>query len=233
MSHSCGGRRCGVPGQSGGEAHKVSQQDVPDTEVWRLYEDAAAAFARDRQRLVGEERYLGELIAARGGMHPSVLDLGCGVGVPIARFLIERGCAVTGVDAAPAMIALARANFPDVRWIVGDMRRLALGERFDAVLAWNSFFHLTGDDQRGMFAVFRDHIAPGGRLLFTAGPAAGEAIGALYGRRLYHASLSSDEYRELLDRHGFEVLTHAVEDPDCGRHTVWLARRRRSRARNP
>jgi SAM-dependent methyltransferase len=203
----------------------VSQQDVPDTEVWRLYEDAAADFARDRQRLIGEERYLNELIAGNG-TRPSVLDLGCGSGVPIARFLIERGCAVTGVDAATAMIAIARANFPAMRWIVGDMRRLALGERFDAVLAWNSFFHLTADDQRGMFAVFRDHVAPGGRLLFTAGPEAGEAIGELYGRRLYHASLASAEYRELLDRHGFEVLTHVVEDPDCGGHTVWLARSR-------
>lgn len=203
----------------------MSQQDVPDTEVWRLYEDAAADFARDRQRLIGEERYLNELIAGNG-TRPSVLDLGCGSGVPIARFLIERGCAVTGVDAATAMIAIARANLPAMRWIVGDMRRLALGERFDAVLAWNSFFHLTADDQRGMFAVFRDHVAPGGRLLFTAGPEAGEAIGELYGRRLYHASLASAEYRELLDRHGFEVLTHVVEDPDCGGHTVWLARSR-------
>lgn len=200
----------------------MSQQDVPDTEVWRLYEDAAADFARDRQRLIGEERYLGELIAGQGTRR-SVLDLGCGSGVPIACFLIERGSSVTGVDAATAMIAIARANFPAMRWIVGDMRRLALAERFDAVLAWNSFFHLTADDQRGMFAVFRDHIAPGGRLLFTSGPEAGEAIGKLYGRRLYHASLAGDEYRELLDRHGFAVLTHVVEDPDCGGHTVWLA----------
>jgi SAM-dependent methyltransferase len=30
----------------------------------------------------------------------SVLDLGCGTGQPIARFFIEKGCAVTGIDVA-------------------------------------------------------------------------------------------------------------------------------------
>ena len=34
------------------------------------------------------------------------------------------------------------------------------------------------------------------------------------------------EYRDRLDRHGFEVLGHVVPDPDCGGATVWLARKR-------
>ncbi len=40
----------------------------------------------------------------------------------------------------------------------------------------------TRADQRAMFPVFGDHAAPGAALLFTSGPAAGEAIGDLYGR---------------------------------------------------
>jgi hypothetical protein len=66
-------------------------------------------------------------------------------------------------------------------------------------------------------------VAPRGLLLFTSGPSHGEAIGNLYGRPLYHASLDAEEYRSLLDANGFEVLRHTVEDPECGRHTVWLA----------
>jgi len=107
------------------------------------------------------------------------------------------------------------------------MRKLALQRRFDAVIAWDSFFHLTQDDQRGMFAVFRDHVAPDGLLLFTSGPGDGVVVGELYGRALYHASLSAEEYRTLLDGHGFSVLRHCVEDPACGGHTVWLAESRR------
>jgi len=61
-------------------------------------------------------------------------------------------------------------------------------------------------------------------LMFTSGPAVGEAIGQWQGEPLYHASLDPAEYRTLLDAHGFRVLHHHPEDPDCGGHTVWLAR---------
>jgi hypothetical protein len=62
--------------------------------------------------------------------------------------------------------------------------------------------------------------------MFTSGPAQGEAIGTYGGELLYHASLDAEEYAALLAAHGFEVLTHVVEDATCGGHTVWLARQR-------
>jgi trans-aconitate methyltransferase len=199
-------------------------------DVWQLYQTHAAAFDRDRSRSRIEEPYLQRVVAKlQGGRR--VLDLGCGAGEPIARYFLEAGCDVTGVDAAPAMIALCRSRFPgaewpSAEWIECDMRRLALGREFDALVAWDSFFHLPEEAQRGMFPIFRDHIAPRGLLLFTSGPGAGEAIGQLYGEALYHASLDSAEYRRLLSKHGFDVLVHRVEDPACGAHTVWLAQAR-------
>ena len=61
--------------------------------------------------------------------------------------------------------------------------------------------------------------------MFTSGPAHGEAIGDFEGEPLYHGSLDPAEYRSLLDQHGFRVISHVVEDMDCGRHTIWLAQR--------
>jgi len=106
------------------------------------------------------------------------------------------------------------------------MRRLAMGRRFDGVLAWDSFFHLTHADQRAMFPVFAAHVEPGGTLMFTSGPAHGVAMGVLFGEPLFHASLAPEEYRLQLDTQGFDVLRHQAEDPGCGGRTVWLARRR-------
>ena len=106
------------------------------------------------------------------------------------------------------------------------MRGLALDERFHGVLAWDSFFFLIPDEQRRMFPTFAAHTAGGGVLMFTSGPKAGVRIGEFEGEPLYHASLDAGEYEALLDRHGFDVLAHAAEDPDCGGHTVWLAQRR-------
>jgi len=194
------------------------------TEIWRFYERFAQEIDRDRGRgkSLMELPYLDSITSLiRPGA--ALLDLGCGTGEPIARHLIESGYAVTGVDAAPAMIALCRKRFPESAWIEADMRALALGRRFDAIIAWDSFFHLDQDEQRAMFPIFQRHIAPNGLLLFTSGPRAGEAIGKLYGEDLFHASLDPDEYRHLLGRSGFHVLHHAVEDPACGMHTIWLA----------
>jgi SAM-dependent methyltransferase len=155
---------------------------------------------------------------------PMVLDIGCGAGEPIARYLIEHGCDLTGVDAAPEMIALCESRLPGQCWRVGDMRSLSLGRVFDGIVAWDSFFHLSHDDQRRMFPVFRAHAAPGAALMFTSGPEHGVAMGEFEGEPLYHASLDGAEYRALLDETGFEVVAHVTEDPACGRHTIWLAR---------
>jgi len=195
------------------------------SEVHHLYEKLAADFDKARGRSLFERAYLLEVVS-RLEPGATILDLGCGGGEPIARFFVEQGFHVTGVDAAPSLLDLCRQRFAQMSWIEHDMRTLDVGRRFDAILAWNSFFHLHKDDQRAMFAVFEKHSAPSAPLLFTSGPADGEAIGSLCGHELYHASLDAAEYERLLAAHGFEVLIHRVEDPDCGGHTVWLARQR-------
>jgi len=180
---------------------------------------------RGREKLFIENAWLDRFcaLAKSGG---TILDLGCGPGKPMAAYLIAQGFDVLGVDSSPTMIALARGNFPDRQWLVADMRTLALGRRFDGVLAWDSFFHLNHDDQRRMFPIFRDHAAHGAPLMFTSGPQHGEAMGNLYGEPIYHASLAPNDYRSLLAANGFAVAAERMEDPDCGGRSVWLARRR-------
>ena len=198
------------------------------SQIIGLYERHAHAFDLKRGRSLFEKSWLDRFAAlVPAGGH--VLDLGCGMGEPIARYFIERGYRVTGIDSAPTMIALCRERFPDHVWQAADMRDLALGRTFDGVLAFDSFFHLSPDDQRAIFAVFQAHAAQGAPLMFTAGPAHGEAIGSFEGESLYHASLDPDEYRTLLDRHGFTVVHYMADDPECGGHTIWLARRDEAR----
>ena len=103
------------------------------------------------------------------------------------------------------------------------MRALKLGRTFDGILAWDSFFHLSHDNQRRMFPIFREHAKPHTALMFTSGASFGESIGSYHEEALIHASLSADEYRMLLQGNGFRVIAHVTEDPRCGGHTVWLA----------
>lgn len=155
-----------------------------------------------------------------------ILDLGCGSGEPMARTLADRGFRVTGVDSSQPLLDAFASCVANAETVLADMRILALGRTFDGILAWHSSFHLTPDDQRRMMPIFADHASPGTALMFTSGPGYGENLGAFQGEPLYHGSLGAEDYRRLLDAHGFDLLDHIISDPDCGSATVWLAQKR-------
>ena len=194
-------------------------------DVAAAYNKIAAWFDRKRTRTLIERPWLEVLTQAlkRGA---SILDLGCGTGEPILRFLVERQYELTGVDASAAMIDIARTRFPETCFLVRDMRGLHLHRRFDAVIAWHSLFHLPPDGQRAMFQTFAQHLHAGGLLMFTSGREYGETWSENGGESLYHASLDLAEYRSLLEAHGFHVLQLVVDDAACGGATVWIARYR-------
>ena len=189
-----------------------------------LYERFADHYIVDRSRTSwNEERWLDRFL---DGMPAErrILDLGCGAGAPIGKYLLEHGCSITGIDTSPTLINHCREHSPQGQWLVADMRRLSLATKFDGLIAWDSFFHLNHADQRDMFPVFREHAEPAALLLFTSGTEHGEAIGEYHGEPLYHASLAPAEYESLLAENGFRVVAYAPEDPACGEHTIWLAR---------
>ena len=188
-----------------------------------LYERHAKEFDQDRGRSLQERAWLDRFLSYVRPLG-SVLDIGCGMGEPIARYVVEAGHHVVGIDSSPSLVHLCRTRLPKSEWLVADMRQLALGRRFDGLLAWDSFFHLNMDDQRAMVARFAAHALPGAPLMFTSGPERGERIGSFFGEPLYHASLDPGEYRQLLSTNGFSVLSYLADDPACGGHTVWLAR---------
>jgi SAM-dependent methyltransferase len=187
-----------------------------------LYDRCAAAYDRDRGRSLFEKSWLDRFLkyVPTGGC---VLDIGCGVGEPISDYLLRLGFEVTGVDSSEAMITLCRTRHPQGDWVVADMRELDLARRFEGLIAWDSLFHLSMDDQRAMFARFAMHAGSNAPLLFTSGTIEGESIGSWCGEPLYHASLDPAEYRELLALNGFIVQAFQPDDADCGGHTVWVA----------
>jgi SAM-dependent methyltransferase len=199
-------------------------------DIISLYERHARHWVTDRSRtgVSFEKPWLDRLIAVLPA-DKEILDIGCGSGEPIADYMIAQGYDITGVDSSPTLISYCRNRHPDHRWLVADMRIMAIGTRFTGLIAWDSLFHLSPDDQRLMFPVFRAHAAPGAGLLFTSGPRHGEGIGDFHGDPLYHASLAPDEYRALLTANEFDVVSFVPEDPACGGHTIWLARRKQDR----
>lgn len=189
----------------------------------RIYQANARRFDAERGRSLFERPWLDRFLSLlpEGG---TVLDLGCGAGEPIAGYLIGRGFRVTGVDFAPAMLEIARDRHPAATWVEADMRTLDLGVRFDGIVGWDSFFHLTRDEQRALLPRLGRHLAPAGALLLSVGHEDGEVLGRVGDETVYHASLSPDEYAERLAGIGLSVEAFVAEDPGCGFHSVLLAR---------
>jgi SAM-dependent methyltransferase len=101
-----------------------------------------------------------------------VLELACGSGrllIPLAA----AGHTATGLDASPAMLALAREKLRaaglarKVRLVEGDMRHFDLGRAFDLVIVGlNSLMHLeTQHDQYETLLAAARHLTPVGRLV--------------------------------------------------------------------
>jgi SAM-dependent methyltransferase len=189
-----------------------------------LYERCASDWDAARKRSTFFEKTAIDRFAPALPEGGTVLDIGCGAGAPIAKYLLERGLALTGVDSSASLISLCRERYPAGEWIVADMRTLDLGRRFDGLIAWWSLFHLSPADQLAMFPVFARHAAPGAHLIFTSGDRHGEAIGEFGGEELYHASLDEKGYRDALAASEFEIVHYSGADPDCGDTIWWLAR---------
>lgn len=198
---------------------------IPDPDnIQGVYDRQAATYDAQRSTALFEARWLARFTA---GLPPGgdVLDLGCGTGRPIAGWFIAEQFRVIGMDFSEPMLQIARTRWPDGDWRQGDMRVLDLPERFDGIIAWNSFFHLTPDDQRACIARIAAHLRPGGSFLTTVGPRAGSVGGTVGDEDVYHASLSPAEYATCLEANGLRLTGFMSEDPETQDHSVLMARK--------
>ena len=101
----------------------------------------------------GEGRYAPWLATLRARLPAggSVLDLGCGCGVPVARSLAAAGCRVTGVDISEVQIERARRLVPDGTFIRADAGELSFpAASFDAVVSLYALIHMPLEAQPGL-----------------------------------------------------------------------------------
>lgn len=190
-----------------------------------FYERNSAKFDSDRRKTFNERAWLDRFIQLlpKGGR---ILDLGCGAGEPVSRHLIDRGFMISGVDISPKMVGLCRTRFPRHRWINADMRRVAMDGFYDGVLAWDSLYHLRGEEQATMIERIGAWLAPEGRALFNTSPAKTTLPASLQIEGLFHQSLEPDEYRAAFIRAELVEIDHRADDPACGGRSIWFVRKR-------
>ena len=141
----------------------------------------------------------------------TVLDLGCGTGVPIARAL-ARSHTVIGVDMSGGQLALAHQQVPAASLIHADMTSVAFHpSSFDAVVSFYAIFHLPLSEHARLIARISDWLRPGGYLMATFSPDREEGYTEdFFGAEMYWSNLSLPEYRRLLENSGFDILHDRV-----------------------
>ena len=141
----------------------------------------------------------------------TIVDVGCGSGVPIAQALIEDGFAVFGIDASARLIEAFRRRFPETPSACEAAQdSMFFHARFDAAVSIGLLFLLAADDQRKVIQRVANALKPGARLLFSAPREACEWQDVLTGRR--SISLGEQGYARLLENTGLRLVgCHADE----------------------
>lgn len=162
-------------------------------------------------------------------LHSEILDVGCGTGYPIAAYLTEKGHRVTGIDVSTEMLEKARAlKLVNARFINVDFTDYVADTSFDAVIAFDSLWHIARSAQEEIYLKLASLIKSGGYLLFTHGSRKGEITGEMYGETFYYGALDAARVRELLAENGFEILTFTenYSEPSTGTRDLLVTARK-------
>ena len=138
----------------------------------------------------------------------AALDIGCGAGIPAARFLAER-FSVTGVDVSSEMVRRARRNVPTGDFLCDDIMSVDFPpSSFDVAVALFSIFHLPREEHSELFRRIYRWLVPGGHLLCTLSHRSEEGYTEddFFGVTMYWSIYSLEEYRKMLAEIGFTLL---------------------------
>jgi cyclopropane fatty-acyl-phospholipid synthase-like methyltransferase len=199
--------------------------------VQRTYDEIAAEF--NRTRILESPDELAPLLEA---LTPgsTVLDLGCGSGVPIAKALAG-SYNVIGVDLSAEQLTNAAVQVPGAHFLQADMSRCHFQPAsFDAVVSFYAIFHLPLSEHTPLIARIGEWLIPGGYFLVTLSPNRQEGYTEddFFGAEMFWSNLSLPEYRDVLASSGFEILrettvSHGYSDENAKpeSHPLIFARR--------
>lgn len=175
--------------------------------------------------------YLDKLLPLLPKENATVLELGCGAGVPvIERLLATPGiAAVTANDLSSAQIALGKEKLGTDRitWVESDMMSLDFpAASFDAVLGFYSVIHLPREEQTQLLAKIVEWLKPGGHILINF---SAEAMDAAINEKWLHekgwmfwSGWGADTSLEQVRKAGLEVVVGEVTKDHVDASFLWV-----------
>ena len=181
------------------------------------YDEIAGEWNVARHTFVRDElRYLETLL---DGLQPpaSVLDVGCGTGRPMAEYVLAHGHHITGIDQSERMLDIARERFPEGTWIHARIEDAEFAGIFDAIICWDSLFHIDRVHHEPILTRLYRCLAPGGRIMLTVGGSENPAFtDTMFGREFFYDSHPPERAVEIMQAIGFEIVIGEFMDLPTG-----------------
>jgi len=172
-----------------------------------------------------------KMLNARLAPDSRILDIGCGTGLPVSRWLVDQGHRVNGLDISEKMLALARKNVPEADFCVADLALLKPRQfTVDAVTCIFTLFHVRRDLHAEIFGTIRTFLNGRGLFLISTGKVAWEGKEEFLGSTMVWSHFGVETYRSIISASGFEILDereHPGSDKiDADSHPIFLAQAR-------
>lgn len=191
--------------------------------VKESYDKIAEQYLLDRNQFKSEG-YLEQLVKL---LKPcaNILDIGCGAGIPIDKYLVDREFKVLGIDISEKQIELAKKNVPQANYIVKDMSHLHEKEyQVDAVVSFYAIFHTPKDQHQNLFKKINTFVPLCGFILVTMGVKEWEGTeDDFHGARMRWSHYGAEKNRKIIESTGFRILFDEIDTSAGEKHQVILA----------
>jgi cyclopropane fatty-acyl-phospholipid synthase-like methyltransferase len=156
-----------------------------------------------------------------------VLDVGCGSGIPVCKYLDNKGFTVTGLDFSKKQIELAKGNVPNSSFFQRDMQDLKEKEfRVDAIICLYALNHIPREKHLETLRKFRSYLPLSGQLYITVDIDEFEGEGEIEhapGAKLWWSQYDEETNKRLLREAGFKIWYEHLEDIPGEKHLHLLA----------
>ncbi|PHS68675.1 MAG: SAM-dependent methyltransferase [Methylophaga sp.] len=185
---------------------KISSSKIDLSNGW---ESIADSFIENRNTDIGVSTV--EEWSKSFKLDASILDIGCGFGVPHSQLLANTGFKVYGIDASQTLINEFQRRFPQVLAKCETVEESSFfNKKFDGIIAIGLMFILSEQTQLKVLTKVAEALNTNGRFLFTSPYQICEWVDILTG--LKSQSLGKAAYVEALSRQGLSLVAEYSDE---------------------
>lgn len=137
----------------------------------------------------------------------TVLDIGCGGGVPVLWTLVDQGFNAKGIDFSQGRLDVAKENVPEAELILGDITKTDFKpESFDGIISAYAFIHIFRTQHPHLYTKIFRWLKLGGVMLVGTARTEWEEVSDYFGVPMAWSHPEARESLQLVNNTGFEVI---------------------------